>query len=196
MQKLFLLGLPLFVAAANGNNGIMLSFSPHYSYNYLYQDDEDPKGKWGFGGELEIRNFIPHIGLKLRGNMVTYPAVAATDTYEYEFIPLTLCTSFDLLPFIEPTWFSLTLETGFGLYLWRALDNGSVVVLPDDTEISERDVGFVGGFTLQLRPVKYIALEYATRYNYIASAELEKYGYFDKDEKIWEHGIGLKIFIP
>ncbi|GAH59877.1 unnamed protein product, partial [marine sediment metagenome] len=40
------------------------------------------------------------------------------------------------------------------------------------------------------------ALEYATRYNYIASAELEKYGYFDKDEKIWEHGVGLKIFIP
>lgn len=196
MKKLLLLSLPLLVAASNGNNGIRLSFSPHYSYNYLYQDDKDPRGKWGFGGELEIRNFIPHIGLKLRGNMLTYPAVAAMDTYEYEFIPLTLCTSFDLLPFIEPTWFNLTLETGFGLYLWRALDNGSVVVLPDDTEMSERDVGFVGGFTLQLRPVKYIALEYTTRYNYIASAELEKYGYFDKDEKIWEHGVGLKIFIP
>ncbi|MGB3341166.1 MAG: hypothetical protein WBB37_06765 [bacterium] len=195
MQKILLLTLPLFVAVSNGN-GLMISFSPHYSYNYLYQDDLDPRGEWGFGGELEIRNFIPHLGLKLRGNRVIYPAVAGTNAYEYEFIPLTLCTSFDLLPFIESPWFSFTLETGFGLYLWRTLDNGSVVVLPDNTEMSERDIGFVGGFTLQLRPVRYIALEYATRYNYIASAELEKYGYFDKDEKIWEHGVGLKIFLP
>lgn len=196
MKKLLLLSLPLLVAASNGNNGIRLSFSPHYSYNYLYQDDKDPRGKWGFGGELEIRNFIPHIGLKLRGNMVTYPAVASTDTYEYEFIPLTLCTSFDLLPFIEPTWFNLTLETGFGLYLWRALDNGSVVVLPDNTEMSERDIGFVGGLSLQVRPYKLIALEIASRFNYIASSDLEKYGYSDKDEKLWENGVGLKIIMP
>ncbi len=196
MLNIILLTLPLFIATANGNNGIVLSFSPHYAYNYLYQDDLDPRGEWGFGGELEIRNFIPRIGLKFRGNMVTYPAVSGTETYEYEFVPLTLCTSFDLLPFIESTWFKFTLETGFGLYLWHALDNGSVVVLPDNTEMSEKDAGFVGGLTLQLRPVRYIALEYATRFNYIASSEPEKYGYFDKDEKIWEHGVGLKIFIP
>ena len=196
MQKLFLLILPFFISALSGSNGVMLSFSPHYAYHYLYLDDLEPRGEWGFGGELEIRDFIPHIGLKLRGNMVTYPAVSGTNTYEHEFIPLSLCTSFDLLPFIESTWFKLTLETGFGLYLWRALDNGTVVVLPDASEISERDIGFVGGLTLQLRPITHVAFEYATRYNYIASAELEKYGYFDKDEKIWEHGAGLKIFIP
>ena len=196
MQKFFPLTLLLFMTMTSGNNGFLLSFSPHYSYHYLYQDDLDPRGEWGFGGELEVRNFVPRIGLKFRANMVTYPAVAATNTYEYEFIPLSLCTSFDLLPFIEPTWFDLTLETGFGLYLWRAIDNGSVVVLPDSSEMSERDVGFVGGFTLQVRPIAYVALEYATRFNYIASADLEKYGFFDKDEKIWEHGIGLKVFVP
>jgi hypothetical protein len=196
MSKLIFSTFLIFIAALQADDGIILSFSPHYSYNYLYQDDLDPRGEWGFGGELEIRNFIPRIGLKLRGNMVTYPAIAGTSTYEYEFIPLSLCTSFDLLPFVESSWFDLTLETGFGLYLWRALDNGSTVVLPDNSELSERDVGFVAGLSCELRPIKYMALEYATRFNYIASAEIEKYGYLDKDEKIWEHGIGLKIFIP
>jgi hypothetical protein len=59
-----------------------------------------------------------------------------------------------------------------------------------------RDIGFVGGFTLQVKPFKFIALEYVTRYNYIASADIYKYGFEDKDEKLWENGIGLKIIIP
>lgn len=194
MQKILFLSLLLFITTVQGSDGILFSFSPHYSYNYLYQNDLDPKGEWGFGGELEIKNFIPHIGLKLRASMVDYPASAGSNAYEY--IPFSLCTSFDILPFVEITWLNLTLETGFGLYLWRGLDNGTVVILPDGTEMEEKDIGFVGGLTLQLRPVRYLAMEYATRFNYIASADLEKYGYFDKDEKIWEHGIGLKVFIP
>jgi hypothetical protein len=193
MLRTFLLSLLLLAASARGSDRILFSFSPNYSYNYLYQDDQDLRGEWGFGGELEIKNFIPHIGLKFRGSKINYSARSGQNPYEYEYIPLSLCTSFDLLPFIDIPWLNLTAETGLGLYLWRGLDNGEVVVLPDASEMDEMDIGFVGGFTVQLRPTRYLGLEYATRYNYIASSDLSKYGYYDKDEKIWEHGVGLKL---
>lgn len=88
------------------------------------------------------------------------------------------------------------METGFGLYLWRGLDNDEVVVLSNGGTMQEKDIGFVGGLSLQVRPYRLIALEITSRFNYIASSDLEKYGYFDKDEKLWENGVGLKIIIP
>jgi hypothetical protein len=196
MIRTCLFSLFLLSTALHGTDQVMISFSPNYSYNYLYQDEQDPRGEWGFGGELEIRNFIPYIGMKIRGAKISYPAVSVMIPYEYEFIPLSLCTSFDLLPFISINWLRISLETGLGVYFWHGLDNGIVIVMPDGSEMDEMDLGFVGGFSITLRPVKYIGVEYASRYHYIASSDITKYGYFDKDEKIWEHGIGLKIFVP
>ncbi len=72
----------------------------------------------------------------------------------------------------------------------------TLIVTWDNTEMSEKDIGFVGGLSLQVRPYKLIALEIASRLNYIASSDLEKYGYSDKDEKLWENGVGLKIIMP
>ena len=196
MFRTGLFTLLLLSTTLYGSNKIMFSFSPNYSYDYLYQDEQEPRGEWGVGGELEIRNFVSHIGLKFRGSRINYSALAGQNPYEYEYIPISLCTSLDLLPFFAKDWLGLTMETGLGIYFWRGLSNGALVVLPDGSTMDEIDLGFVGGFTIQLRPIKYIGLEYATRYNYIASSNLYKYGYYDKDEKIWEHGVGIKIILP
>ncbi len=149
--------------------------------------------EWQVGGEIGIANFIPNIGLKVRGAKVKYYTPIE---YSYEYIPLTLCSSFNLLPFLKFDWLKISAETGFGYYLWKVLWINEVIELPNGDAMDERDIGFVGGLTFQLRPYKNIAVEYATRYNYIFSSNLEKYGFFDKDEKIWENGVGVKFIIP
>ena len=171
---------------------IEFSFGPHYSSYLLYQDDEDANGKLNLGGEIGIANFIPNIGLKIRGSILKYKK----DAYTYEYMPLTLCTSLNLLPFVKLKWLKLSMETGLGLYLWKGLENDEVIVLSSGDKMDEKDIGFVGGLTLQLRPIRFIGLEFSSRYNYIASSDIYKYGFDDKDEKIWENGVGLKIIIP
>ncbi len=173
---------------------IKLSAGPHYSHYLLYQDDQEAQGKWGIGGEIAVVNLIPNIGLKLRGTRLRYED--AENSYVYEYTPFSLCTSFNILPFLKLDWMRLSVETGFGLYFWRGLYNDEVIVLPTGEEMDERDLGFVAGLTLQVRPVRYIGVEYSTQYNYIASADIYKYGFLDKDDKIWEHGLGLKIIWP
>ena len=152
------------------------------------------------GGEISISNLIPNIGLKLRASRLLYEprfVVYFDEIIEYEYIPLTLCTSFNLLPFLKLQWLKLSLETGIGVYFWKGLDNsGQIIISPTGETMEERDIGFVGGFTLQLRPIKYIGIEFSSLYHYIASSEIYKYGFEDKDEKIWENGIGLKVIIP
>lgn len=196
MLQSLLISLFIFTYPVGENKKVEFSIGASYSHFYLYQDIEDPRGKLGFTGEIGVTNFIPYIGLKIRGSRVRYEGASETNPYEYEYIPLTLCTSFNLLPFMESGWLSLSMETGFGLYLWRGFDNGEVVVLSNGSTMQEKDIGFVGGLSLQVRPYKLIALEIASRFNYVASSDLEKYGYSDKDEKLWENGVGLKIIMP
>jgi hypothetical protein len=90
---------------------------------------------------------------------------------------------------------SLSLETGLGIYLWQDLQDGEVIELPTG-QMTERDPGFTAGLNLQVRPVKFLALELASRYHYIASADMAKYGFYDQDEKLWENGLSLKFVLP
>jgi hypothetical protein len=170
------------------------SAGPHYSSYLLYMDDEDPVSTWGFGGEVAVHDFIPHISLKLRGAKVRYSNPFETIPYDYDYIPFTLTSSFDMLPFWDIPWLGLDLETGFSYSFWKALYDGDVVVLPTGDEMNERDYGFVGGFTVQVKPVKHIGLKFVSQFNYLASSNIYKYGYFDKDEKLWENGISITFF--
>ncbi|KPJ71275.1 hypothetical protein AMJ52_08730, partial [candidate division TA06 bacterium DG_78] len=187
----------LFSSFVHGSEHIELSLGPHYANYRLCQNEEEVKNQWNLGGEIGIANFIPNIGLKIRGTQLKYasPLDQFVDTHEYT--PLTLCTSFGLLPFLNIDWLKLTLETGLGVYSWKGFDNiGQIVVLPTGEKMEERDIGFVAGFTVQLRPLQFVGLEFASRYHYIASAEIFKYGFDDKDDLIWENGIGVKVIIP
>ena len=175
---------------------IEISVGPTYSSYLLFQDTTEAIGKWNIGGEIGINNIIPHIGLKLRGTMLRYDAPAEQGPYTWEYTPISLCASFDILPFLKTPWMRLSVETGLGLYFWRGLYDGEVIVLPTGDTFEETDIGFVGGVTLQIRPVQYLGVEYAMRYNYMASAEIYKYGFTDKDDKIWENGVGIKFILP
>ncbi len=187
-------------------SSLEFSLGPHYSHYALYQNEEDPQSKWSVGGEVVLYHFVPNIGLKLRASRLTYdmPQEFGEGTFIREYVPLSLCTSFNILPFVEREWLHLSLETGFGFYFWQAWIYSSggqdthlqVPLVEPDERVNERDIGFVGGLTLQIRPFRHVAVEYATRYNYIFSSNLEKYGFYDKDEKIWENGVGVKLIMP
>jgi hypothetical protein len=180
---------------AAGDN-IELSIGPSYSSYLLFQNDEEAIGKWNLGGEIAVDNVIPNIGFKLRGTRLSYEAPPEQGPYEWEYMPISVCASFNILPFIRIPWFKATIETGLGYYMWRGLYNGEVLILPTGEKAEEKDIGFVGGLTVQVRPIRYLGIEYAMRYNYLASAEIYKYGFEDKDDKIWENGVGVKFIIP
>ena len=180
---------------AAGDN-IEFSIGPSYSSYLLFQDDEESIGKWNIGGEIAIDNIIPNIGFKVRGTKLNYEAPPEQGPYEWEYTPLSICASFNILPFIRVPWFKATIETGLGYYMWRGLYEGEVLILPTGEKAEEKDIGFVGGLTVQVRPIRYLGIEYAMRYNYLASAEIYKYGFEDKDDKIWENGVGVKFIIP
>lgn len=174
-----------------GGEKIEFSFGPNYSSYHLYWNDEAARNQWSLGAEVTVHNIIPNIGLKLRGSKIEY-TISSDYTYDSEYIPLTLCTSFNILPFLKLKWLRLSLETGFGMYFWKALP----IEMIAGEDKKGRDIGFVGGITLQLRPIKYIGIEFLSLYHYIASVNINKYGFNDKDDKIWENGIGLKVIIP
>ncbi len=197
MLPAFLSGLLVLTSLFQSSDKVEISFGPHYSPTMLYLDEEDPQTEGLYGGEVGIVNFIPHVGLKLRGGKVEYDAPVGYSATRFEYMPLILCTSFDMIPFLRLPWVRLTVETGFGLFLWRGVDSsGETIELANGETMDEKDLGFVGGITFQIRPVRYFGVEYAMRYNHIASSNLEKYGFFDKDEKLWEHGIGVKVVVP
>ncbi len=160
-------------------NRIHASFGPDYSSFALFQNDDEARTVWNLGGEVGIVDFIPNVGLKLRGAKIKYES--GTDAWEYT--PISLCTSFNLLPFIDLKWLRLSAETGMGIYWWKG-------------QYNERDIGFVGGATLQIRPINIFALEVLTRYNYMGTSNIYKYGFLDKDDKIWENGFGLRVLLP
>jgi hypothetical protein len=185
----------LMLTVIQGGRHIEYSLGPNYSHHKLYFDGNGPPQyaiftKWTYGAEIGVTNFIQNIGLKIRYSKIRYYTPIEES---YEYIPFTLCTSFNLLPFLNLEWLRLSAETGLGIYFWKGYWIDEVIVLPNGEKMEERDIGFVGGLTLQLRPHRYIGVEFASRYNYIASSDLTKYGYYDKDEKIWENGVGIKI---
>lgn len=188
--------LSMLLSLVQSNERIEFTAGPHYASYILFQDEEDAMGKWHFGGEVGIANFIPHLGVKIRGSMLHYDAPEEQGPYAYEYTPLIFCTSFDLLPFFDIPWLAFTAETGLGVFFWKGLYDGEVIELPTGEKMEETDIGFIGGLTVQVRPIKYLGIEYATRYHYMASAEIYKYGFLDKDDKIWEHGVGVKLIIP
>lgn len=193
---MLLSGMLIVVSLFQTGDKLELSLGPSYSSYRLYQDDQYHFDEWHFGGEIAVANIIPHIGLKLRSTKVRfYPPIIFEEEY-YEYMPITLCTSFDLLPFLKLDWLKLTAEAGLGLYNWKGYWIDHIIVLPSGEKMEEWDIGFVGGITFQLRPIKYLGIEYAMRYNYIASADIYKYGFDDKDDKIWENGIGIKFILP
>jgi hypothetical protein len=189
-------GALILTSLFQASDKMEFSLGLNYSSYLLFQDTLEAKNTWSLGGEIGVDNIIPNIGLKLRGSRVSYEASPSQGLDTWEYTPLSLCTSFNILPFLKVDWLHASLETGLGLYYWRGLENGAVVELPTGEKIEEWDIGFVGGFTVQVRPVKYLGIEYTMRYNYIASAEIYKYGFYDKDDKIWENGIGVKFILP
>ncbi|MBE0433603.1 hypothetical protein IBX73_09095 [candidate division WOR-3 bacterium] len=172
------------------------SMGVNYSSYLLFQDTTEAIGKWNLDGEIGVINVVPHAGLKFRGSKLRYEAPVEQGPYVWEYTPLSLCASFNVLPFLRIPWLRLSLETGIGLYLWRGLYDGEVIILPTGDKMEETDIGFVGGVTLQIRPVRNLGIEYVMRYNYIASTDIYKYGFYDKDDKIWENGIGVKFILP
>ncbi|UCG29733.1 MAG: hypothetical protein JSV53_09540 [candidate division WOR-3 bacterium] len=193
---MFLSGLLILTSLFPRSEKVEIFVGPNYSSYLLFQDTTESIGKWNIGGEIGINNIIPHIGLKLRGTMLRYDAPAEQGPYAWEYTPLSLCASFDILPFLKTPWMRLSIETGLGLYFWRGLYDDEIIVLPTGDTVEDTDIGFVGGLTLQIRPMKYLGIEYAMRYNYIASTDINKYGFFDKDDKIWENGVGIKFILP
>lgn len=179
-----------------------IEFGPVYSYSLLKQDGQDNKGSYLWGAELGARNILPGIGLKLRASRlrITAPDIDSTaedeSRYGYRYIPVTLAAAFDLLPFFTGTErLSLCLETGLGVCLWQGLYDGEVLEIPTGS-MDERDLEFTAGLNLQVWPLKHLALELTSRYHYLASANLEKYGFADQDDKILERGLGLKFLLP
>ncbi|UCC12265.1 MAG: hypothetical protein JSW02_01645 [candidate division WOR-3 bacterium] len=170
-----------------------VAVGPLYSSHLLYRDDEEAMGVWRPAGEIGVMNIVPHIGMKFRATTLRYDAPAEQGSYSFEYIPLSLCTSFDILPFFDISWLHIGLETGLGMYWWKGLYEDEVITLPTGEAMEERDIGFIVGMTLQIHPLPHIGIEYGTRYHYLTSAEPYKYGFLDKDEKLWEHGIGVKF---
>ena len=193
---MLLSGILIITSLFQASENLEFSLGLNYSSYLLFQDTLEAKGKWNIGGEIGVDNVIPNIGLKLRGTRISYEAPPDSGPYVWEYTPLSLCTSFNILPFLKVPWLRVSVETGLGIYYWRGLYDSEVIELPNGEKAEEWDIGFVGGFTLQVRPVKYLGIEYVMRYNYMASAEIYKYGFYDKDDKIWENGVGVKFIIP
>jgi hypothetical protein len=184
-------------AALQQADKLTLYAGPTYASNLLYQDDSsEAKGLWQWGIELGVANIVPKIGLKLRATLLKYDAPPELGPYSYKYMPITLSTTFSLLPFTRTRWLDLSLETGFGLYLWQGLYDDEVITLPTGSKMDEKDLGFAGGLSLMLRPARHVALEASTHYSYLTSANIYKYGYYDKDEKLWINSFGLLVLFP
>lgn len=174
---------------------------PLYNYNLLWQDNQAAKGLYAWAGEIGLRDLLPGIGLKLRASYLKLNAPDIDSTaedesrYAYRYIPMTLTSVFNLLPFRPQTPWSLSLETGLGACWWQGLYDDEVLEIPTG-RMDEKDLEFTAGLNLQIRPRPFLGLELTSRFHYLTSANLEKYGYSDKDEKLLENGLGIKFIFP
>ncbi|MGB9721646.1 MAG: hypothetical protein ACPL28_09225 [bacterium] len=169
---------------------------PSYSSYLLFQDTTESKEIWEWGVQTGISNIIPKLGMKFTGAKLRYDAPPEMGPYSYKYTPLTLTITYSLLPFLRNGLIQLNLETGFGWYLWQGLFNGQVITLPTGDKMDEKDLGFTGGLELQIKPIDNLAIFSQIQYHYLTSSNIYKYGYFDKDEKFFVNGFGLKFFFP
>lgn len=167
-----------------------------YSSYLLYQDENDPKGKWQWEMQSGISNIIPNLGLKISGTVIRYKAPPEVGPYEYKYTPIVLTFNYNLLPFLRTGFLQLNLETGFGVFFWQGLYRGNVIVLPSGEKMDEEDLGFIGGLELVLKPINNLGISSQISYQYVTSSNIYKYGYFDKDEKFFINGFGIKLFLP
>lgn len=191
----------ILAVPSDGGHKIRFEFGPYYTSSLISQDNQANRGFYNWGGEIGVRELLPGIGLKLRASYLKFDAPDVDTTpfdesrYTYEYIPVTLATTFDLLPFWRSDQFDLSLETGLGFYFWKGLLDGSVIELPTG-KMEEKDPGFTVGLDFQVRPIRFLAIDLSSRYHYLTSANLNKYGFYDQDEKIWENSLGLKFALP
>ncbi len=170
---------------------------PSYACYFLYQDDEDePKAKWQWGIRAGVENIIPKLGIEVSGSVIRYDAPLEQGPYSYKYTPLTLTLNYNLLPFLKTGLVQFDIKTGLGWYLWQGLYSGEVITLPTGDKMDERDLGFIGGLEIQIKPIDNLAVFSYLEYHYLTSSNIYKYGYFDKDEKIIVNGLGLKFFLP
>lgn len=193
----FLLIPIIFVWSLNSKlDACQIFVGGSYSSYLLYQDEDDPKGKWQWEMQSGISNIIPNLGLKVSGTVISYKAPFEVGPYEYKYNPIVLTFNYNLLPFLKTGMIQLNLQTGFGLFFWQGLYNGNVIVLPSGEKMEEKDLGFVGGVELILKPINNLGISAQLLYQYLTSSNIYKYGYFDKDEKFFINGFGLKLFLP
>ena len=96
------------------------SLGARYSSYHLYWNDEAATNQWGPSVEVAVHNFVPRIGFKIAVSTVKYEDIPFSGfDYTVDYVPLTLVTSFDILPFFETDRFRLFLETGIGVYFWE-----------------------------------------------------------------------------
>ncbi len=170
---------------------------PAYSNYLLFQDsEEEAKGKYQWGIQMGVANIIPKLGVELSGAVVRYDAPPEQGPYAYKYTPLTLTITYNLLPFLKTALIQMNLKTGFGWYLWQGLYNDQVIILPTGDKMDEKDLGFTGGLEFQFKPLNNLALFSHLQYHYLTSSNIYKYGYFDKDEKFFVNGFGMKFFLP
>jgi hypothetical protein len=170
---------------------------PDCAFYLLYQDSLEARTRWQFGGETGIENIIANIGIRVHGTYLQYEVPASgAEPYIYDYIPVSFCIEFNMLPFIQNRRAAIYLLTGLGLYLWKGSFNGETITLPSGGKMEEKDLGFVGGLSLRLKLRKNVGIEAVSRYHYMTSANIDKYGYFDKDDKLWENGLSLKFLFP
>ncbi len=170
---------------------------PAYSNYLLFQDsEEEAKGKYQWGIHAGVSNIIPKLGIEFSGAIIRYDAPPEQGPYAYRYTPLTFTITYDLLPFLKTGLIQLNMKTGFGWYLWQGLFNDQVITLPTGDKMDEKDLGFTGGLELQIKPLNNLAIFSHLQYHYLTSSNIYKYGFFDKDEKFFVNGFGLKLFLP
>ncbi|MEO0136063.1 MAG: hypothetical protein ABIL40_03025 [candidate division WOR-3 bacterium] len=170
---------------------------PNYSNYLLYQDTlKEPKSKYQWSIQIGVANIIPKLGIEFSGAIVRYDAPPEQGPFAYKYTPLTLTITYNLLPFLKTGLFQMHLKTGFGWYLWQGLFNDQVITLPTGDKMDEKDLGFTGALEFQIKPLDNLALFSHLQYHYLTSSNIYKYGFFDKDEKVFVNGFGLKFFLP
>jgi hypothetical protein len=78
----------LFSSFVHGSEYIELSLGPHYANYGLRQNEEEVKNQWNLGGEIALYNFVPNIGIKIRGTKLEYDVPFDGYNWIYEYTRL------------------------------------------------------------------------------------------------------------
>jgi hypothetical protein len=200
MTRLFLCGSLLF-SIGLARPGLELGGGGAY-IQALGSDVASYEPALGMGAVLGLRGILPGVGLEVSLGHCRFhrPDIDTTlideGKYELRYTPAVICGIYDSSPRLKGfpvQWFILA---GLGLYCWEECYDGKAITLPPPLkgEISERDLGFVGGIGLEFFPLRCLGIRVVMSYHYITSTDLEKYGPWDKDERLWENGARLCLY--